>query len=90
MLLSVILPVYNEHTTLGLVLANVSHALPTVPKEVIVVEDCSIDGTREWLERNIPQGVKSGSGFELDADGNLVPQSSSTAASVIIRSVYHE
>jgi glycosyltransferase involved in cell wall biosynthesis len=88
--LSIVIPAYNERKTLGSVLANVSHALPTVPKEIIVVEDCSNDGTRGWLERNIPQGVKCGAGFELDADGNLAPQSSATAANVVIRSLYHE
>jgi glycosyltransferase involved in cell wall biosynthesis len=90
MLLSIVIPVYNEHKTLGSVLANVSRALPTVPKEVIVVEDCSNDGTREWLERNIPQGMRSGARFELDAEGNLVSPSSPTAANVAIRSLYHE
>ena len=90
MLLSIVIPVYNERKTLGSVLAAVSRALPDVAKEVVVVDDCSNDGTREWLKRNIPDGTKSGFGFDLGADGNLVPKSSLKLASVVIRSVYQE
>jgi glycosyltransferase involved in cell wall biosynthesis len=54
MLLSVIIPVYNEQATILEVISRVQ-ALP-VPKEIIVVDDCSTDGTRGWLEtvRNTP------------------------------------
>lgn len=47
--LSVIIPVYNERSTLEEVLARVSQA--PMEKEVIVVDDGSDDGTREILER---------------------------------------
>ncbi|MCU0962877.1 MAG: glycosyltransferase family 2 protein [Pirellulaceae bacterium] len=46
-LLSVVIPVYNEEATLAAILARVSRVL--VPKEIIVVDDCSTDGTREIL-----------------------------------------
>jgi glycosyltransferase involved in cell wall biosynthesis len=52
MLLSVIIPVYNERATLGQVLERVGRALPAVRKEIIVVDDCSTDGTRDWLKAN--------------------------------------
>jgi len=45
--LSVVIPVYNEEKTIQTVLARVA-ALP-VPKEIIVVDDASTDGTRELL-----------------------------------------
>ena len=47
--LSVLIPVYNERQTIELILDQV-HAVP-VRKEVICVDDCSSDGTRETLQR---------------------------------------
>jgi glycosyltransferase involved in cell wall biosynthesis len=45
--LSIVIPVYNEAATIQRVLANVI-AIP-VPKEVIIVDDASTDGTRNFL-----------------------------------------
>jgi len=57
MLLSVIVPVYNERRTLGTILAAVARSLPNVSKEIVVVDDCSNDGTREWnLARDATAG----------------------------------
>jgi glycosyltransferase involved in cell wall biosynthesis len=89
MLLSVIVPVYNERHTLGTVLAVVARNLPDVSKEIIVVDDCSKDGTREWLGTNFPDGPRSGSSVDLDADGNLV-FAQEGPSTVTIRPVYHE
>lgn len=55
--LSVIIPAYNEERTIREILARVA-ALP-VPKEIIVVDDCSRDTTRAILR-------------ELDAAGDLL------------------
>jgi len=44
MILSVIIPVYNEINTIGEILSRVLEV--DLPKEVIVVDDCSTDGTR--------------------------------------------
>jgi glycosyltransferase involved in cell wall biosynthesis len=49
MLLSVIIPVYNEHPYIERVLQRVMTVLPQVEKEIIVVDDGSTDGTRAWL-----------------------------------------
>jgi len=49
MKLSVIIPCYNERPYIERVLQRVVMALPQVEKEVIVVDDGSTDGTREWL-----------------------------------------
>ena len=48
MKLSVVIPCYNEAATIDRILAAV-HASPWPDKEVIVVDDCSSDGTRERL-----------------------------------------
>ena len=47
--LSIVIPVYNEEATVQRVLAEVL-ALP-IPKEVIVVDDASTDGTRHILSQ---------------------------------------
>ncbi|MBE9061955.1 glycosyltransferase family 2 protein [cf. Phormidesmis sp. LEGE 11477] len=49
MKLSIIIPIYNEIHTVGAVLQSVNEALPQVEKEIVVVDDGSTDGTREWL-----------------------------------------
>jgi glycosyltransferase involved in cell wall biosynthesis len=46
--LSVVIPVYNEKGTFGELLRRV--ALVPVPKEIILVEDASTDGTRERIK----------------------------------------
>src|SRR6516225_5632825 len=90
MLLSVIIPVYNERYTLGSVLVTVARALPTVSKEIIIVDDCSKDGTREWLKANFPNGQRSGSTVTLDGNGNLSFTNTSGASAVTISPIYHE
>jgi glycosyltransferase involved in cell wall biosynthesis len=47
--LSVIIPVYNEKDTIQETLVRVSQV--DIDKEVIVVDDCSTDGTRELLRK---------------------------------------
>jgi glycosyltransferase involved in cell wall biosynthesis len=90
MLLSVVIPVYNERLTLGTVLATVSRTLPTITKEIIVVDDCSKDGTREWLRTNFVDGARTGSSIEIDADGNLVFAPPSKMGGVTVRPLFHE
>jgi len=46
--ISVVIPVYNERATIEEILRRV--AAVALDKEIIVVDDCSTDGTREWLE----------------------------------------
>jgi glycosyltransferase involved in cell wall biosynthesis len=47
MKLSIVIPVYNEKKTILEVLERVRNM--NLPKEIIVVDDCSTDGTRELL-----------------------------------------
>ncbi|HXY01017.1 MAG TPA: glycosyltransferase, partial [Candidatus Limnocylindrales bacterium] len=45
---SIVIPVYNEKATIDEILRRVLDA--EVRKEVIIVDDCSTDGTRQILE----------------------------------------
>src|ERR1700726_2061244 len=54
--LSVVIPVYNEERWVREVVRRV-RAVP-IPKEIILVDDCSTDGTRAILK-------------EMEADGDL-------------------
>lgn len=57
--LSVVIPVYNEQKTLLDLIKRV-RAVP-IPKELVLVDDCSSDGTRDLLKKltdgELPEGV---------------------------------
>ncbi|HYT94895.1 MAG TPA: glycosyltransferase family 2 protein [Gemmataceae bacterium] len=68
--LSVVIPVYNEKQWIRELLRRV-HAVP-IPKEIIIVDDCSTDGTRDILRelesdtvRVVYQVVNQGKGAAL-------------------------
>ena len=84
LVLSVVIPVYNEKATIHEILRRV-RAVP-IRKEIIVVDDCSTDGTREILremeqrdgdlkvvfhERNQGKGAALRTGFR-HATGQIV------------------
>jgi glycosyltransferase involved in cell wall biosynthesis len=52
MKLSIIVPCYNEINTIETIIKAVKQC-PYQPKEIIIVDDCSTDGTREKLENEI-------------------------------------
>ena len=52
MKLTIVIPCYNEQNTIRSIIAAV-RAAPVADKEIIVVDDCSTDGTREILKREI-------------------------------------
>ncbi|VBB42014.1 Glycosyl transferase family 2 [uncultured Desulfatiglans sp.] len=56
MKVSIIVPCYNESSTIEEILSAVDHS-PVHDKEVIVVDDFSTDGTREKLQRGIAARV---------------------------------
>ncbi|HEY9611192.1 glycosyltransferase family 2 protein [Allocoleopsis sp.] len=56
MKLSVVIPCFNEVGTIGQVVEAVK-ASPVKNCEIIIVDDCSIDGTRELLKSNIESQV---------------------------------
>jgi len=49
MKISVVIPVYNEIDTIEEILARVDKV--SIKKEIIVIDDLSIDGTRERLKK---------------------------------------
>jgi len=75
--LSIVIPVYNEIRTIGRILIEVAKALPEVPKQIVIVDDRSSDGTSGWLRENLSQSagnwrrlsLNAGGGLELSADG---------------------
>ncbi len=55
MKLSVLIPIYNEHQTIEEVVRRVREV--PVDKEIICVDDCSSDGTRDILQRLLDEGL---------------------------------
>jgi len=88
--LSVIVPVYNERQTLATLVASVCHTLPEVQKEIIIVDDCSTDGSREWLKANFPDGPRTGYVIGVDAAGGLIFDHAPNEANTTIVPIYHE
>lgn len=52
MKLSIIIPCYNEKMTIRMIVDAV-RAAPVTEKEIIVIDDCSMDGTRDILRNEI-------------------------------------
>jgi glycosyltransferase involved in cell wall biosynthesis len=52
MKLSIVVPCYNEKKTIYAIIQAIK-AAPFDDKEIIIVDDCSSDGTREILRRDI-------------------------------------
>ena len=54
--LSVVIPVYNEEKSVGLLLEKVAESSPGIPVEIIIVNDGSTDGSanviRQFLEKH--------------------------------------
>jgi len=90
--LSIIIPVYNEIQTIGRILTEVAKARPEVPKQIVIVDDRSSDGTSDWLRKNLSQSagtwrrlsLNASGGLELSADG---PQN---YAGVSLTVLFHE
>lgn len=52
MKLSIVIPCFNERATIQQIVEAVRRA-PYDPKEIIIVDDCSTDGTREYLQSEL-------------------------------------
>jgi glycosyltransferase involved in cell wall biosynthesis len=87
--LSVIIPVYNERQSIATIVAKVASALPSVSKEIIVVDDGSTDGTRDWLAQNIRVNHTSHTRLGLGATGDLIFDAGTSHAPVQLRALYH-
>ncbi|HKD41669.1 MAG TPA: glycosyltransferase family 2 protein [Myxococcaceae bacterium] len=57
MKVSVVIPVYNEAPTLAESLRRLIRV--DFPKELVVIDDCSTDGSRELLERISKEGIQA-------------------------------
>lgn len=86
MKLSIVIPVYNECGTIEKIIRQVSDINVGIDKEIVIVDDCSTDGTREILrkmksddeaqkiffqEKNKGKGAALRRGFK-EADGDVV------------------
>jgi glycosyltransferase involved in cell wall biosynthesis len=69
--LSIVIPVYNEIHTIGRILNQVAKALPEIPKQIVIVDDRSSDGTSDWLRKNLGQPEGSWRRLSLNARGEL-------------------
>lgn len=69
--LSVVIPVYNERETLPRILRAVCHALPGIAREIVLVDDCSTDGTREWIQAIFPAASNVIAGIRRGPDGKV-------------------
>ncbi len=69
--LSVVIPVYNECHTLPQILARVTSVLPGLQKEIVIVDDGSTDGTREWLSTMFDVSGLIPTQVMVDAHGKL-------------------
>lgn len=86
--LSIIIPVYNERATIGQMLSVVARAMPAIPKEIIIVDDCSVDGTRDWLQRHFGESVSDCTGITLAPDGDVLLLSTEGVL-IRLRVLYH-
>jgi glycosyltransferase involved in cell wall biosynthesis len=69
--LSVVVPVYNERDTLPRILRAVMMVLPGIHREIVLVDDGSKDGTREWISATFPNGSNEVAGVRRDAEGKI-------------------
>src|SRR3954464_13773896 len=58
-LVSIIVPVYNEFRTVRAVIDRLLTIDLPVPREILIVDDGSTDGTRDVLVRAQAEGVKA-------------------------------
>jgi glycosyltransferase involved in cell wall biosynthesis len=61
--LSILMPVYNEIGSIAQILDIVRDTLPAVRKNIVLVDDGSRDGTRDWLTERFPVNAE-GEGVE--------------------------
>ena len=56
MKVSIIIPCYNEHKTIVQIVNKILNQTK-IEKEIIIIDDCSTDGTKEILQKNINSKV---------------------------------
>jgi glycosyltransferase involved in cell wall biosynthesis len=94
--LSILIPVYNERRLLPHLLKKVHAALPELRREIIIVDDCSTDGTREWLSERFKGDAPILTGFATGPGGEPRPEVATAEpllanqAPVTVRALFHE
>lgn len=78
--LSVVVPAYNERETLPRILRAVALVLPGIEREIIVVDDCSSDGTRDWIKATFPAETNPIAAVRRNTDGGIEFLSEAEAA----------
>jgi len=87
MKLSILIPIYNEITTIAEVLERVAGVLPQVEKERVLVDDGSNDGTREWLNKTFGPPAREA---ELASGGSASAITRSLQAGLDVKLVFHD
>ena len=88
-MLSIVVPVYDELHTIASMLARVGAVLPHVAKQIVIVDDCSNDGTREWLKQNFPDGTRAGTDILVNTDG-ILDFGATDGTAVTAQVIFHE
>ncbi len=87
MKLSVLMPVYDEIGTIAEIVQLVAEALPDIEKELVIVDDGSRDGTRDWLTTHFgPVATET----ELLADSPRPDSAIGFSKNLAVRVVFHD
>lgn len=89
-MLSIIIPVFNELATLPKVLSAVAAALPNVAKELIIIDDASTDGTREWLQTTFSSGRRDFAPQEMGSVVGTVCAATTAGPDLAVIVIYRE
>lgn len=93
MKLSIIIPVFNERQTLPAVIPLVLKVLPELTKEIVIVDDGSTDGTREWLSETFATTTAECNPVELASDGQFKVTASAIASghpfTADVKAIFH-
>ena len=87
MKLSVLMPVYNEIGTIAEIVKLVAAALPDIEKELVIVDDGSRDGTRDWLITHFGPVLTES---ELLADSPRPVSAIESCNKLTVRAVFHD
>lgn len=92
MKLSILIPAYNERNTIAQIVSAVAAVLPDVTKEIIIVDDCSTDGTGEFLRVNLDHRTSGYAGVVTDNIDTieLIELNDADQASITFKIFFHD